>query len=230
MSVAVALHLRRRELPHRTLMAGDAVGLAVVTVTGVCTCPACGAAPPDPYARGMTAAITALPAPGLRAHRDELAALLVDVVAGGSSLGFLAGLDHAGAAAWWDSLLPAVEDGSLALWVSRADDGRLDGTVSWYRESKPNGRHRAELRKLMVHPAARGRGTARALLAEAEAAAARAGVLLLFLDTETGSAAERVYRSAGWTEAGTIPDYATGPDGRLHPTTLYYKRPRGAAG
>ncbi|MGR4878550.1 GNAT family N-acetyltransferase [Streptomyces sp. LARHCF249] len=175
----------------------------------------------------MTATITRLSAAGLRAHRDQLAALLLDVVDGGSSLGFLAGLDHQTAAAWWDSLLPAVEDGSLALWISRTDDGRVDGTVSWYRESKPNGRHRAELRKLMVHPAARGRGTARALLAEAEAAAAGAGVVLLFLDTETGSGAERVYRSAGWTEVGTIPDYATDPDGRLHPTTLFYKHPQG---
>ncbi|MGW5850192.1 GNAT family N-acetyltransferase [Streptomyces sp. NPDC055254] len=175
----------------------------------------------------MTATITPLPAPELRSHRDELAALLLDTVRAGSSLGFLADLDHAGAAAWWDSLLPAVEEGSLALWVSRGDDGRIDGTVSWYRESKPNGRHRAELRKLMVHPRARGRGTARALLTEAEAAAARAGVVLLFLDTETGSGAEHVYRSAGWTEAGTIPDYAADPAGRLHPTTLFYKHPQG---
>ncbi|MFD3696249.1 hypothetical protein ACFWUZ_08805 [Streptomyces sp. NPDC058646] len=110
----------------------------------------------------MTASITALDAAGLRAHREELAALLLAVVESGSSLGFLTGLDHEGAAAWWDSLLPAVEDGSLALWVSRTGgDGRIDGTVSWCRESKSNGRHRAELRKLMVHPAARGRGTAR---------------------------------------------------------------------
>ncbi|WP_328786937.1 GNAT family N-acetyltransferase [Streptomyces sp. NBC_00273] len=177
----------------------------------------------------MTATITALSAAGLRAHRDELAALLLAVVDGGSSLGFLAGLDHQGAAAWWDSLLPAVEEGSLALWVSRTG-GRIDGTVSWYRETKANGRHRAELRKLMVHPAARGRGTARTLLAEAESAAARAGVVLLFLDTETGSGAERVYRRAGWTEAGTIPDYATDPAGRLRPTTLFYKQLRGTHG
>ncbi|MEV4195555.1 GNAT family N-acetyltransferase, partial [Streptomyces toxytricini] len=61
--------------------------------------------------------------------------------------------------------------------------------------------------------------------AEAEDAAARAGVRLLFLDTETGSGAERLYRAAGWTEAGTIPDYAADPAGRLHPTTLYYKHP-----
>ncbi|MEV7520214.1 GNAT family N-acetyltransferase [Streptomyces sp. NPDC091371] len=175
----------------------------------------------------MTATISPLDATGLRAHRDELAALLLAVVEGGSSLGFLAGLDHAGAAAWWDSLLPAVEEGSLALWVSRTGGGRIDGTVSWYRESKPNGRHRAELRKLMVHPAARGRGTAGALLAAAESAAARAGVVLLFLDTETGSGAEQVYLRAGWTEVGTIPDYATDPAGNLRPTTLFYKHPQG---
>ncbi|MEV8535590.1 GNAT family N-acetyltransferase [Streptomyces sp. NPDC051211] len=172
-----------------------------------------------------TVTVTPLDAAGLRAHREELAALLLAVVDDGSSLGFLAGLDHAGAAAWWESLLPAVADGTLALWVSRTD-GRIDGTVSWYRETKPNGRHRAELRKLMVHPAARGRGTARALLAEAERAAARAGIVLLFLDTETGSGAEHVYLAAGWTEAGTIPDYATDPAGNLRPTTLFYKHPK----
>ncbi|WP_327134645.1 GNAT family N-acetyltransferase [Streptomyces sp. NBC_01343] len=174
----------------------------------------------------MTPVIARLDAAQLAAHRYELADLLLAVVRGGSSLGFLADLDHDRAAAWWDALVPAVEEGSLALWASRTGDGRLDGTVSWYRESKPNGRHRAELRKLMVHPRARGRGTARALLAEAELAAARAGVLLLVLDTETGSGAERLYRSAGWTEAGTIPDYAADPAGRLHPTTLFYKHPR----
>ncbi|MFD3548232.1 GNAT family N-acetyltransferase [Streptomyces sp. NPDC058655] len=179
----------------------------------------------------MTATITALTAADLRTHRAELASLLLATVEGGSSLGFLNDLDHAGAADWWDSLVPAVEEGSLSLWVSRTGtDGRIDGTVGWYREAKPNGRHRAEVRKLMVHPAARGRGTARALLAEAEAAAARAGVVLLFLDTETGSAAEHVYRAAGWTEAGTIPDYATDPAGRLHPTTFFYKHPRAHAG
>ncbi|MFF5704999.1 GNAT family N-acetyltransferase [Streptomyces sp. NPDC012794] len=174
----------------------------------------------------MTATITRLTATALAAHRDELAALLVDTFGDGASLGFLAGLGHEDAAAWWDSLLPAVAEGALALWAARGADGRLEGTVSRYRESKPNGRHRAELRKLMVHPAARGRGTARALLAAAEREAALAGIVLLFLDTETGSGAEGVHRSAGWTEAGTIPDYAADPAGALRPTTLFYKHPR----
>ncbi|MFD5512581.1 hypothetical protein ACFWIB_33120 [Streptomyces sp. NPDC127051] len=51
-------------------------------------------------------------------------------------------------------------------------------------------------------------------------------MLLLVLDTETESGAERVHRSAGWTEAGTIPDHAADPAGRLHPTTLFCKHPQ----
>ena len=87
----------------------------------------------------------------------------------------------------------------------------------------PNARHRAEVAKLMVRPSTRGQGLGRSLLAAAEGAAAEAGVTLLVLDTETGSPAERLYRAAGWTECGSIPDYAGDPAGDLKPTTFYYK-------
>jgi ribosomal protein S18 acetylase RimI-like enzyme len=96
--------------------------------------------------------------------------------------------------------------------------------VSLALPDKPNSRHRAELVKLMVSREARGRGVGRGLLATAEEAAAAAGLTLLHLDTETGSPAEHLYRSAGWTRAGTIPDYAADPGGELRPTTLYFKR------
>ncbi len=76
----------------------------------------------------------------------------------------------------------------------------------------------------MVHRDARGRGVGRGLLAAAEAAAVEAGITLLHLDTETDSPAEHLYRTAGWTRAGIIPDYALDPYGELRPTTLYYKR------
>ncbi|TXS34783.1 N-acetyltransferase, partial [Streptomyces sp. OR43] len=49
------------------------------------------------------------------------------------------------------------------------------------------------------------------------------GVTLLVLDTESGSPAEWLYRSAGWTECGSVPDYAADPAGVLKPTTFYYK-------
>jgi GNAT superfamily N-acetyltransferase len=160
----------------------------------------------------------------LRRCAAELAELLTDTVAGGASVGFLTPLAHEEAAAWWRERADATAAGRLAVWAALDDTGRPAGTVSLAYPDKPNSRHRAELVKLMVHRSARGRGLGRRLLTTAEDAAAAAGITLLHLDTETGSPAEHLYRSAGWTPAGTIPDYAASPAGELRPTTLYYKR------
>ncbi|MGV9279777.1 GNAT family N-acetyltransferase [Streptomyces sp. NPDC003730] len=166
---------------------------------------------------------------GVAALLDDLAALLSDTVAGGASVGFLAPLGHDEAVAWWRGRAAAVAAGQLTVWVAREGE-RVTGTVSLALPDKPNSRHRAELVKLMVSREARGRGLGRRLLTTVEEAAARAAITLLHLDTETGSLAERLYRSAGWTRAGTIPDYAADPGGRLRPTTLYFKRLDGPAG
>lgn len=171
--------------------------------------------------------VTRLDAAELPLHFEELADLLVDTVDGGASVGFLAPLDRAEAVAWWKERAAAASAGQLAVWTAREGD-RTVGTVSLAFPDKPNSRHRAELVKLMVHRDARGQGLGRRLLATAERAAAAAGVTLLHLDTETGSPAEHLYRSAGWTQAGVIPDYAADPGGVLRPTTLYYKHVGGA--
>ncbi|MBB2914281.1 GNAT superfamily N-acetyltransferase [Streptosporangium becharense] len=153
---------------------------------------------------------------------DGLAEVLVDAVGDGASVGFLAPFDHEAAAAWWRAQAPAVADGSLIVWACR-DGGGIDATVSLALAGKPNGRHRAEVVKLMVRRGARGRGLARALLATAEATAAAAGVTLLLLDTQTGSTAERVYLAGGWTRYGVVPDYAAAPDGSLQSCSFFYK-------
>ncbi|MFI6805131.1 GNAT family N-acetyltransferase [Streptomyces luteogriseus] len=153
----------------------------------------------------------------------ELADLLTGTVNGGASVGFLAPLGRAEALAWWEGRAADVAAGRLAVWAA-CDGGQVLGTVSLAFPDKTNSRHRAELVKLMVHPEARGRGLGRGLLATAEAAAVAAGVTLLHLDTETGSPAEHLYRSSGWTSIGAIPDYAADPGGVLRPTTIYYKR------
>jgi hypothetical protein len=57
----------------------------------------------------------------------------------------------------------------------------------------------------------------------AENHARRASRTLLFLDTETGGAAEAMYRGLGWTVVGVIPGFAYRPDGDLRPTTFLYK-------
>ncbi|WP_406005662.1 GNAT family N-acetyltransferase [Streptomyces sp. NBC_00637] len=168
--------------------------------------------------------VTRLDASRLRARAAELADLLIDAVDDGASLGFLAPLDRAAAEAWWEERAQGVAAGRLAVWT--AQDGERDrvvGTVGLAFPDKPNSSHRAELVKLIVHRDARGRGLGRTLLTAAERSAAAADVTLLHLDTETGSPAERLYRTAGWTRAGVIPDYAANPAGILRPTTLYYK-------
>ncbi|MER5360831.1 GNAT family N-acetyltransferase [Streptomyces sp. NPDC002785] len=160
--------------------------------------------------------------PELVTYADELAALLVDTVNGGSSVGFLAPLGRDVAAAWWRERAGAVDAGHLQVWIAR-DAERVAGTIGLVRAPLPNARHRAEVAKLMVRPSARGQGLGRSLLATAEQSAADARVRLLVLDTESGSPAEQLYRSAGWTECGWIPDYAVDPAGTLKPTTFYYK-------
>ncbi|MEV8391675.1 MULTISPECIES: GNAT family N-acetyltransferase [unclassified Streptomyces] len=153
---------------------------------------------------------------------DDLAELLIDTVLGGASIGFLAPLDPATAAAWWRERIPAVRAGRLSVRVAR-DGGRITGTVGVVFADKPNARHRADIVKLMVHRDARGKGLGRALLGAGERAAAESGVTLLLLDTETGSPAETLYQSAGWTAIGVVPGHAADPAGTLRPTTFFYK-------
>ncbi|MFJ6572738.1 GNAT family N-acetyltransferase [Streptomyces sp. NPDC091292] len=171
----------------------------------------------------MTTRVDRLTAARLLDSADALGHLLVDTVRGGSSVGFMESLDHATAADWWRGLARDVESGRLALWAAQDAEG-IAGTVGVQFAAMPNGRHRAEIIKLMVHRRARGQGLGRTLLATAEHGAADAGVTLLHLDTETDSPAEGLYRSAGWQRAGMIPDYATDPYGIPQATTLFYKR------
>ncbi|MFE6865710.1 GNAT family N-acetyltransferase [Kitasatospora sp. NPDC057692] len=185
-----------------------------------------------------------LTAEELRGSAERLGALLADTVDGGASIGFLAPLDRAAAADWWRALAPDVEDGRLLLWVAEPDEaddadgadravgaggGRIAGTVQLRPATTANGRHRADVAKLMVHRADRGRGLAGRLLAALEAGAVERGLRTLVLDTETGSPAERMYAAAGWTRVGTVPDFATDPAGVPCATTIFYKAPTAPA-
>ncbi|MFI9208275.1 GNAT family N-acetyltransferase [Streptomyces sp. NPDC053253] len=152
-----------------------------------------------------------------------LAELLVDAVDGGASVGFLAPLETARAAAWWSGVAEEAAAGVRDVWAAHAPDGSFSGVVTLVRTGTDNGRHRGEIARLLVRGTARGRGLGRRLLATAEAHAAATGLRLLVLDTQTDSPAERLYRGAGWTAAGTIPDFAADPAGTLRATTLYYK-------
>jgi GNAT superfamily N-acetyltransferase len=176
----------------------------------------------SPKGAGVVHTITRLTATAYRDSVDRLAGVLVDAVANGASVGFCAPYGPDEAAAWWRSRQPAVAGGSLSVWIAEDDTG-LIGTISLALAAKANGRHRAEVVKLLVHSAARGRGVGRALLVTAERAAAGAGATLLLLDTVTGSPAERLYETAGWTRYGIVPAYAADPAGTLEDCSFFYK-------
>lgn len=153
---------------------------------------------------------------------ESLAAILADAVDGGASVGFLAPFSAAEAAAWWRSQLPAIASGSVLL-LGAMVDGALVGTVQLQPAGQANGRHRAEVAKLLVHRSARRRGAGRALMEAVEALARAQGRTLLILDTQTGSDAERLYTGLGWTVAGVVPDYSRLSDGTLAATSYLYK-------
>lgn len=168
--------------------------------------------------------ISPFTADDLAAHARELGALLRACVHDGASIGFvLPFTDDDGEAFWRDTVLPAMREGTRALLVARAG-GRIVGTVQLDYGTMPNQRHRAEVRKLMVHPDARRRGLARALMADIERRARHLGRSLLTLDTRTGDGAEHLYASLGYATAGIIPGYAHDPtEDRLDATTIMYK-------
>ncbi|MGH8379661.1 N-acetyltransferase family protein [Pseudomonas sp.] len=162
-------------------------------------------------------------AEGFAYYRDGLVALLLDAVAHGASLDFLADIDTQQANSYFDEVKQRLVNGELLLWVVGKDKEVL-GSVQLGLCQKLNGLNRAEVQKLLVHSGARRRGLGQQLMQTLEATARQKQRGMLYLDVEAGSGAEAFYQSLGYTKAGEIPDYACGPDGTYRPTALYYKQ------
>jgi GNAT superfamily N-acetyltransferase len=152
----------------------------------------------------------------------ELAAVLVDCVAGGASVSFMAPFSRLEAEAFFRGVVEAVERGDRIL-LAAFIDSELVGTVQVITAMPPNQPHRGEIAKLLVLRSERGRGVGARLMEAAETAAWEAGKTLLVLDTETGSSGEKLYERLGWTRAGVIPNYALLPDGTPADTTFFWK-------
>jgi GNAT superfamily N-acetyltransferase len=153
----------------------------------------------------------------------ELAEVLADCVAGGASVSFMPPFGAAQATTFFEKIAAEVARGEAALLAARVD-GRIVGTVQLGLALPPNQPHRADVRKLLVHRSARGRGIGAALMTAAEAAARKRGRTLLVLDTALGGDAERLYAGAGWTRVGVIPNYALFPDGSPCDTVVFWKK------
>ena len=152
----------------------------------------------------------------------NLITLLQDAVNSGASIGFLPPLSSADAQTYWQSVANAIREDSRLLWVAKIDEA-IVGTVQLDLCMRANGLHRAEVSKLMVHSAQRGKGIGKALMHTLEAEAHQRGRTTLVLDTRTGDVSEHVYQSLGWLRAGEIPHYARSANGELHSTSFFYK-------
>lgn len=160
----------------------------------------------------------------IASHVRELGALLHACVHDGASIGFVLPFTADDSEAFWrNKVLAEVRDGTRVLLIAR-QRGRIAGSVQLDYDTPPNQPHRAEVRKLLVHPKFRRQGIAQALMAELERLAGELGRSLITLDTRTGDKAEPLYASSGYKTVGIIPGYCRDPsEDRLDSTTIMYK-------
>ncbi len=152
------------------------------------------------------------------ATKSSLVSILVSIVNDGAAVGFLAPLDPNEAEAYW-ARLPRADTRLVVATVG----GTVVGTAQVHLAGQANGRHRAEIAKVLVDPAWQRQGIGRAVIAHAEAIARSQGRTTLVLDTREGDPSNRLYRSSGWREIGRIPEYARSSTGELHATVIYAK-------
>ena len=152
---------------------------------------------------------------------ESVATLFLEIVKEGASLGFMPEMTLGESKSYWQAKLSGLGL-ELVMFLAR-EDNVLVGYVLLDRNPMPNGRHRADVQKMLVKSSHRGRYIARSLLVELESWAQQIGITLLILDTETGSGAETLYRNLGWQEIAKIEGYAYARDGELISTTLFRK-------
>jgi ribosomal protein S18 acetylase RimI-like enzyme len=153
---------------------------------------------------------------------SELCDVLQGCVAQGASVGFIDAADQQAILRFWQNRIYSLASGNDELWVA-CQHGAIVATVMINNSAMPNGRHRAEISKLLVHPRARRQGIARQLMQQAEQRARQMGKTLLVLDTRSGDIASDLYRSLDWQVAGSIPFYAESTTGELDATTYMFK-------
>jgi len=136
----------------------------------------------------------------------ELVELFVETVNNGSPLGFLAPITHTTARSYWVSLIPELEAGSRLLLIA-FDGDTVVGSGQLALSQRHNSPHRAELQKLFVGLASRGRGVGRTLMDALHAAARQHGRTLIMLSTRHKEPAEKFYKSLGYVEVGVVPGW-----------------------
>src|SRR3546814_15854851 len=106
--------------------------------------------------------VRALDAVEAEARLEELFDILVDAVAHGASVNFMAGFSHDEARVFWRNQFHGIAKGQMHLFVGEVG-GRLLATSMLMFASHPNARHRHELDKILVNSPAQQPGMGRRL-------------------------------------------------------------------
>lgn len=155
---------------------------------------------------------------------DGLTELVRAVAATGGAVGWLHVPPPDEVRAWVDSL--AGERTVLAH-----DGDRLVGSGSWARMTYAVAVQNAELRKVMAHPDARGRGVGRAVTEALVDDARAAGLEVLTLDCRGNNhAALRMYAGLGFLTTGRRPDYLAVGSERFDQVLLHLDLRNGPGG
>ena len=152
--------------------------------------------------------------------------LLIETVAAGAPLGFLAPVAPDDARNYWLSIAPELRAESRLL-IGAFCDGRIVGSGQLVLPSLPNARHRAELQKLFLARAFRGQSIGERLMAGLHDAARRHGRWLVLLHARR-PVVDRFYKPLGYEEVGVVPAYSLGTDGEDVDSVSLYLDLRGA--
>jgi acetyltransferase len=154
-----------------------------------------------------------------------LCSVLRECVEAGGSIGFVIPIAPGEMEAYWSKVAGDAAAGSRLILVARETaGGPVVGSAQLAFESKSNGRHRAEVQKVIVRVSHRRRGIAAAVIAALESAARARRVTLLFLDTSDGpQGARKFYDALGYSYVGGIPGYALDAYGTAEMNAIYYK-------
>ncbi|MGF1861489.1 N-acetyltransferase family protein [Photobacterium profundum] len=153
----------------------------------------------------------------------SLIELLTDGVEKGASIGFIAPLGEREALEYWQAVNLDIQNSSRKLFVAITEE-RVVGAVQLSITHKPNGLHRGEIEKLIVHSEFRGQGISKQLMLSMESTAKQIGRHLLVLDTRLGDIASNLYRKLDYIEAGQIPNFAKSSSGEFEATVYFYKQ------
>jgi ribosomal protein S18 acetylase RimI-like enzyme len=138
---------------------------------------------------------------------DQVHRVLTAVLELGGAVGWVTVPDRAESDRWLAERVAEVAAGWSRVALVSAG-GRLAGIGRWSWYASPAVAVNADVRQVMVHPEARGRGLARALVAALVEDAREHGVETLTLDVRGNNhAAMALYETFGFQVAGRLPDF-----------------------